>query len=289
MPAELTDDQLEIAIRDGADQYIPDPLNEIALAYEVKRQSPVNVGQLEVLLTACRKGNVSLRQTVLEKAGLRAKVADIEAYCMDRVCRTMTESMGIDDDAVIAAYSIGATISQLFVITRDRPPYCRDQLFDGLQLTQEIQRRYDLSFEQAESAKRSGGLPDDYGNDVHQPWVETIVKELSRQLDFMYESTPHDAVDHVILCGGVAATTGLEDAVTSTLTLPTTIANPFAAMELASGVDGDLLSADAPAMMIACGLALRSVTTQRRDAIAMDRGRTVRSPETIDDDTGSKR
>jgi type IV pilus assembly protein PilM len=290
MPADLTDDQLETAIRDGADQYVPYPLNEIALAYEIKRRSPVNAGQLEVLLTACRKENVSLRQTVLERAGLRAKVVDIEAYCMDRVYRIMTESLGIGDDAVTAVFSIGATISQLFVMTRDRPPYCRDQLFGGLQLTQEIQRRYDLSFEQAESAKRVSGLPDDYGNEVHRPWVETIVEQLSRQLDFIYASSPWDAVDHVILCGGVfcggvGATTGVEDAVTSALKLPTTIANPFADMDLAAGVDSDLLSVDAPAMMIACGLALRSVTTQRSDAVARDRSRTIRLPEAIDDDT----
>ncbi len=200
---------------------------------------------------------------------------------MDRVYRSMMEAIGISDDAVTAVYSIGATLSQLFIMTRDRPPYLREQLFAGLQLTQEIQRRYDWSFEQAESAKRVGGLPDDYGNEVHQPWVEAIVNQLARQLDFFYESRRHDAVDHVILCGGVAATAGLKDAVRSALKLPTTIANPFAAMELASGVDGDLLSDIAPAMMIACGLALRSVTTQRSDAIAMDRSRTVRLPETV--------
>ena len=39
---------------------------------------------------------------------------------------------------------------------------------------------------------------------------------------------------------------------------PTSIANPFANMSLASRIKPQALANDAPALMIACGLALRS-------------------------------
>ena len=38
----------------------------------------------------------------------------------------------------------------------------REQPFGGNQLTQEIQRAFSLSPEEAEAAKRNGGLPDNY-------------------------------------------------------------------------------------------------------------------------------
>jgi len=55
------------------------------------------------------------------------------------------------------------------------------------------------------------------------------------------------------------------------LGIPTTIEDPFAAMEVSSRVDADKLTADAPAIMLACGLALRSVTTQRPEAMLASR------------------
>ena len=51
---------------------------------------------------------------------------------------------------------------------------------------------------------------------------------------------------------------GLEELVQERLGTPTSIANPFAQMAVSSRVNAVALSSDAPAMMIACGLALRS-------------------------------
>ena len=57
---------------------------------------------------------------------------------------------------------------------------------------------------------------------------------------------------------GVAGQEGLEDLVQERLGTTTTVANPFAQMAISPRVNAVALSSDAPAMMIACGLALRS-------------------------------
>ncbi len=263
MPANLSEDEMENQLQVEADQYIPYPLDEVALDFEVLGPSPRSEEQVEVLLAACRRENVEMRQAAVELAGLKAKVVDIEAHCMQRAFNLVRsqfvgEDAGEDDEQVIAVIDIGATMTTLSVLTDIGTPYTREQLFGGKQLTEEIQRRYSLSVEEAGLAKKQGGLPDDYESEVLQPFKEAVVQQVTRSLQFFYSSSAYDDVDHIILAGGTASIDGLADMVAAKLGTPTSMANPFVNMSLSSKVNEVNLGNDAPALMIACGLALRS-------------------------------
>lgn len=260
MSANLTEDEMENLLQVEADQYIPYPLDEVALDFEVLGPSPRSEDQVEVLLAACRKENVEMRQAAIELAGLKATVVDIEAHCMQRafnLVRAQFTGEG-DEDQIIAIIDIGATMTTLSVLTDSGTPYTREQLFGGKQLTEEIQRRYSLSVEEAGLAKKQGGLPDDYESEVLQPFKEAVVQQVTRSLQFFYSSSAYDDVDHIILAGGTASIDGLADMVAAKLGTPTSMANPFVNMSLSSKVNEISLSNDAPALMIACGLAMRS-------------------------------
>jgi len=264
MNAELSEDEMENQLQVEADQYIPYPLEEVALDFEVQGPSPRNEEQVEVLIAACRRENVEMREAALELGGLKAKVVDIEAHCMQRTFEMIRNQFfeideeDEDDDKVIAVVDIGATMTTLSVLTKSGAPYTREQLFGGKQLTEEIQRRYSLSVEEAGLAKKQGGLPDDYETEVLQPFKEAVVQQVTRSLQFFYSSSAYDDVDHIILAGGTSSIDGLSDMVAAKLGTPCTIANPFGNMTLSSRVNEANLAADAPALMIACGLALRS-------------------------------
>lgn len=265
MSAELSEDEMENQLQVEADQYIPYPLEEVALDFEVQGPSPRNEEQVEVLIAACRRENVEMREAALEIGGLSAKVVDIEAHCMQRafeLVRGQFTSADADedeeDDQVIAIVDIGATMTTLSVLTASGAPYTREQLFGGKQLTEEIQRRYSLSVEEAGLAKKQGGLPDDYETEVLQPFKEAVVQQVTRSLQFFYSSSAYDDVDHIILAGGTSSIDGLADMVAAKLGTPCSIANPFTNMTLSTRVNEENLTNDAPAMMIACGLALRS-------------------------------
>jgi len=260
MPANLSEDEMETNLRTEADQYIPYPLEEVALDFEVQGPSPRSEDQVEVLLAACRRENVEMRQAALELGGLKAKVVDIEAHCMQRAFELVREQFTGEggEDQIIAIIDIGATMTTLSVLTNSGTPYTREQLFGGKQLTEEIQRRYSLSVEEAGLAKKQGGLPDDYGTEVLQPFKEAVVQQVTRSLQFFYSSSAFDDVDHIILAGGTASIDGLADMVAAKLGTPTSTANPFVNMTLSSKVNEVNLNNDAPALMIACGLAMRS-------------------------------
>ncbi len=259
MDAALSDEEMENQITVEADQYIPYPLDEVAIDFEVQGLSERNQEQVEVLLAACRRENVEMREAALQLGSLKPAVVDIEAHAMKRAFDLVKPQLGANpEELVVAIIDIGATMTTLSVLADDRSIYTREQLFGGKQLTEEIQRRYSLSFEEAGLAKKEGGLPDDYEEEVLQPFKEAVLQQVTRSLQFFFSSSQYDDVDYIVLAGGTASIDGLAEMIENKLGTPTMIANPFVDMSLANRVDANALANDAPAMMIACGLAMRS-------------------------------
>lgn len=257
MDEGLNDDQMESQISLEADQYIPYPLDEVAIDFEV--QGPAeSEGQSDVLLAACRRENVDLRVDTLELSGLEARIVDVEAYAMERAFGLISSQLDHDENTTVAIVDIGATMTTLSVLTGGKTVYTREQLFGGKQLTEEIQRRYGLSAEEAQIAKQQGGLPDDYEPEVLEPFKDAVVQQVTRSLQFFFSSSQYNDVDYIVLAGGVASMPGLADLVQEKLGTPTAVANPFANMTVAPRVNAMELSNDAPSLMIACGLAMRS-------------------------------
>jgi type IV pilus assembly protein PilM len=258
MDAGLSDDEMESQLKIEADQYIPYPLDEVAIDFEVQGASARNPERVNVLLAACRKENVEVREAALTLAGLTARVVDVEAYALERSFGLLANQLAASKERLVAVVDIGATMTTLSVLHNGRIIYTREQLFGGRQLTEEIQRRYNLTVEQAGLAKKQGGLPDDYVREVLQPFREALVQQVSRSLQFFFASGQYHSVDQILLAGGTASVPGLDRLIEQQLGTPTQVANPFAEMTLNSKVNAAALTSDAPAMMIACGLALRS-------------------------------
>ncbi|MEN0035752.1 MAG: pilus assembly protein PilM [Cellvibrio sp.] len=258
MPIDLNDDAMESQIAAEADQYIPFPLEEVALDFEVQGISPRNPDQVEVLLAACRRENVEVRQQVLADSDLIAEKVDIEAYCMERAFELIAEQLEDQEGQVVAIIDIGATMTTLSVLVDGKTVYTREQLFGGRQLTEEIQRRYGLSREEAGLAKKQGGLPDDYEMEVLTPFKDAVVQQVTRSLQFFFSASQYNDVDYIILAGGVASLEGLVGLIEEKLGTQTVVANPFARMSVSSRVNAVSLANDAPALMIVTGLAMRS-------------------------------
>jgi type IV pilus assembly protein PilM len=257
MPAELTEDALEEQIIIEADQYIPFPLDEVSIDFEIQGQANEDSRVMQVLLAACRKENIELRIAVLEQAGLTPKVIDVEAYAIERALPLIVDEWEADSDQLVAIMDIGATVSTLSVLKNHQTIYAREQLFGGNNLTDEIQRRYGLSQVEAEQAKIQGGLPDDYVADLLEPFKETVLQQITRSLQFFYSSGSHSQVDHIILAGGVARLSGIAPLVQNHLETLVSVANPFMSMECSSKVNSEELADAAPSLVIAAGLAMR--------------------------------
>ena len=203
MAAALSEDEIESNIEFEADQYIPYPLEEVNLDFEVIGPSESDPEQVDVLLVASRKENVDVRVDALEAAGLVPKVIDVEAYAMENAFSFISSQ--VPDNGIektVAVIDIGATMTTIVILQDQKIIYTREQAFGGQQLTEEIQTRYGLSHEEAAMAKRQGGLPENYDFDVLEPFKQSMAQQVSRALQFFYSASEYTAVDAIVLAGG---------------------------------------------------------------------------------------
>src|SRR5690606_13213310 len=127
MPADLNDQNLEAQITLEADQYIPYPLEEVALDFQVLGASETSPGQVDVLLAACRQENVESRQQAIEEAGLHTRIVDVEVFALERAFKLSAEQMEALEDQVVAIADIGSTVLTLRVLVDGTTVYSREQ------------------------------------------------------------------------------------------------------------------------------------------------------------------
>jgi type IV pilus assembly protein PilM len=258
LPAGMTEEQLEVQVESEAAQYIPFALDEVSLDFDVIGPVANSTEDLEVMLAAARREKVEDRVAIAEMAGMKASVMDIESYAaraaLDRITAQMPDAGA---GQVIALFQIGAVSTQISVMLDGATVYEREQPFGGNSLTQDIVRSYGLAFEEAEARKKAGDLPENYQADVLGPWLEGAALEVTRAIQFFFTSTPFTKIDQIFLAGGCAVLPGLLEIIASRTPISSAVISPFKGMQLASGVREQALRSDAPAYLVACGLAMR--------------------------------
>ncbi|OGA17565.1 MAG: pilus assembly protein PilM [Betaproteobacteria bacterium RIFCSPLOWO2_02_FULL_65_24] len=258
VPAGLREEEMEVQVESEANQYIPFALEEVNLDFQVIGPAPSSPEEVQVLIAASRKEKVEDRVAVAEAAGLKALVMDVENYAVQASFELIRKQFPADGkDQNVALVDIGANIMNIVVLRNDQPVYTREQAFGGGQLTQDIMRQYGMSQEEAEAAKRTGGLPDNYESEVLRPFLENVALEIQRAMQFFFTSTQYNSVEHILLTGGSAVIAGMDEMVSTRTQVNTMVANPFAGMAISPRIQLKRLVADAPSLIVACGLALR--------------------------------
>ena len=256
--AGLAENELELQVETEANQYIPFALEEVNLDFQSLGPSAANPEEQEVLIAATRKEKVEDRVAVAESAGLKALVMDVESFAQQAALGLVVQSLpNGGKDQNVAVVDVGANVMNVTVLRNDQSVYTREQAFGGNQLTQDIVSRYGMSPEEAENAKRTGGLPDDFDAEVLRPFMENLSMEVQRALQFFFTSTQYHSIDHILLAGGSAVIPGLDAIVNTRTQVPSSIANPFASMQTSPRVQLKRLMIDAPSLIVACGLAMR--------------------------------
>ncbi|HXH03327.1 MAG TPA: pilus assembly protein PilM [Candidatus Competibacteraceae bacterium] len=274
MPASFSEEEIETNLQIEAAQYIPFPLEEIYMDFQILGTSKADSTSQDVMLVASRKENVDLREECLKEAGLKPVVVDVEAYALENTFGLL----GLVEEAAsaptkdgkgmrpgrtghasaTAVVDIGASITTLYVFQGERVIFTREQSFGGEQLTTAIADTYGLSRDKAELAKRSGEIAEDYPITILEPFRQSTAEQVGNALQFFFSSSHYNTVERIVLTGGGALVDGLDKAVAASLGIPTFVANPFEQMASAKGVNRRSLMRDAPLFAVACGLALRS-------------------------------
>jgi type IV pilus assembly protein PilM len=286
----LNDQEMEELVVIEADKYIPYPIDEIHLDFEVLGHSDKNLAMLDVLIVASRAENVNRRVEVATRAGLTAAIVDVESYAVERAAQGLAKELPAGgQDKIVAIIDIGAKFCHLFVLHDMKLIFTREEKFGDMQLINAVVEPYKMTPEQAVEAKEQGALPalttssraqrgismmgreiprcardEVVGTAVEVALPDDYVKkmlllQIKRTLQFFYSTSQHGFLDHILLAGGLAKHKGLDGFIQEQLGVPTTIANPFSLMSINKMVNLECINNDAPALMVACGLALRNI------------------------------
>ena len=257
LPANLAEADIESQVQIEANQYIPYPLDEISLDFEVLGPSPRNADMVDILLAASKNENVESRQDALESLGLKARVVDVESFAIANAFELIREREGIRSTETVGIFDIGHDLSTLLILRNGRVVYTRDHPFGGNQLIEEIMRRYDMTAEQAKFFMRGEPGPDNFEDEVLEPFMLNVVHQISRALQFYSSSAEFSNIRTMYLAGSMASTKGLADVVEQELGIKTGVADPVSGLEIAPSVAVAALTRNSPNLMVAMGLALR--------------------------------
>jgi type IV pilus assembly protein PilM len=256
----LSDQEMEELVIIEADKYIPYPIDEINLDFEILGHSAKNSAMLDVLIVASRAENVNSRIEAVTLAGLDAKIVDVESYAVERAAQQLAKDLPSDGhDKIVAIIDIGAKFSNLFVLHGMKLIFSREEKFGGMQLIDSIVEHYNMTPEQALETRAKGTFPADYESEVLAPFKEMLLLQIKRTLQFFYSTSQHGFVDHILLAGGLAGHSGLDALIQEQLGVPTTVANPLSRMSFNKMINLESINNEAPSLMVACGLALRNM------------------------------
>ena len=258
MPKDMKDYEIEEQVSVEALHFIPYPIEEVNLDFEVMGSSATSPDdENDVLLVACRKTIVDAYVEALEESGLTPKIVDIDTYALERVYRSADPFVASTEE-LTAIFDIGAITTHMTVVDGDRVLYTRHQSFGSKQLLQLVRKEYGVGAEEAEGLIVSAKPPADYYESVLLPFSKMVSQEISRALQFFYSSSMHSKVDNILLTGGCASLQGLNEEIENEIDFRTKVLDPFNTITLMG--DRDTLERSSKLLTVATGLALRGST-----------------------------
>ena len=264
-----TEFEMEAQIEYEADQHVPYDIEDVFLDFHIQGMSADDAEEMDVVLVACKREIVEDYQLVLAESGLQAKCMDCAVFalenaaelCNDHDVPTMlADALPDEHSEVTALVNIGANMININVLIDGRMAFVRDQFYGGINLTEEIQKEHNISYQAAESLKVEN--PEDISPDALERFYIGLTSELVRSLDFYSASKPDFPVRKLLISGGCALIPSLATELEQRLGIDTALLNPFNHIKIpARKFDSNHLNNIGPMMMIPIGLALRNFDT----------------------------
>lgn len=258
LPA-MSPEELAESIQWEAEQYIPFDINDVNLDY-VPLTTPGAGDNIDVILVAVKKEKINDYTSVISQTGKMPVLVDVDAFALQNCYEV---NYDVDDGKVLALVNVGASVTNVNVLSGTTSMFWRDITFGGNQYTDAIQRELSLSFEQAEELKRGRPVAD-YTIQQVIPILNSVSEdfagELRKTLDFFTATSGAERVDEIVLAGGGSGVLNLDAILRDKFGIPVSIMDPFRKINVdESQFNPEELAEIAPSMAIAVGLAMRKL------------------------------
>ncbi len=253
----LTDSELSSAIRYAAEEFIPMPLADVNLNWQVLARSNEKNKETKtiVLVVASPKNAVAKYIKVLGLAGVKPKSLETEIIA---VTRSLVGNNPFSPSTLII--QLGATTTDFATVFKGLIWLTRSISTGGMALTRSLAQQFNFELAQAEEYKKVYGLLEDQLDgkvyEALKPVADIIVGESKRVIQAFETKYPQNPIKRVVLSGGGAKMPGLVIYFADSLGLEVQEADPWYSIAKDKSLTPKL-STDASSYSVAVGLALR--------------------------------
>lgn len=260
--AQMDDAELRDLIRDEAGKYLPfDSMDEVNYDFQVLGDNEYNPNQMDVIIVAAKKVIVNAYVEATTSAGLNVAIMDIDSFALE----TMYEAnYDYGDNEVVVIVRIGADLTNIIVIKGGMSIFTRDLTLGGNSITESLQEKYGVSFEEAETIKLEGLPGSDQDNaDLRNSildFADPICTEIERSIDYFRSTFGGEYIQRVLLAGGSSRIPGLTANLSQRLNLETELINPLLKIGFNKrNIEPKTLETIKPVAAVAIGLGLRRI------------------------------
>ena len=253
----LSDNELTSAIRYAAEEFIPMPLTDVNLNWQVLARSDGKSKDTKtiVLVVASPKNIVTKYIKILEIAGLRPKALETEIIA---VTRSLVGSNPFSPSTLLI--QLGATTTDFATVSKGLIWLTRSISTGGMALTRTLAQHFGFEISQAEEYKKVYGMLEDQLEgkvfEVLKPIADIIVGESKRVIQSFEAKYSQNPIKRVVLSGGGAKMPGIVIHFANSLGLEVQEADPWYSISKEKTLNSKL-SQDASSYSVAVGLALR--------------------------------
>lgn len=258
-PEGSTDEDILNLINTYPEQYISYPIEGMAIDLRILGENDSAPDLVDVIITCAKYEDISTIIDVASDAGLSSKIIDVSTYTLENIFPMLSSNFpDYGKNKTIAVIDIGAMNTNLCVFDNGSLTFAKVANFGGKKLTDDIMSKYGVSYGDAGRLKKQGGLPDNYENELLNPFKEDVINHIGRLLKFYYTSNHVETVDYISLAGGCSGIEGLADLTESRLGISCGITDPFTHLPCSPRVSKKLVQNNGSALLVAGSLALRA-------------------------------
>lgn len=259
-PQAFSEEDIEECIITDPERYIPFPLDKGVFDFQLLGPAPPHADKQQVLLVACRQEIVRQLLAVLETAGLDPVAVDVETYAIERVFDWLRPALSNQRKASnsTAFIDIGTHRCAFHVMRHGHSVFSRDTLFDAQMNSRAMRECGASTFEDSIADREAGVLLPTHSFQMMASFVDAVVQQIGRSLQLYYASACHYQVTEMLLAGDASMVPGLAERMADESGLSVSLANPLQHMRFSKRCNKDDLMRHAPAMVTACGLAIRA-------------------------------
>ena len=223
-----TEEEIEDQVIWESEQYLPFDLEEVKISIYVLGEN--QSGGVDVVIGAAKNVAIGEIKEIVEQAGLKVKIIDLEIYALANVVEFVLADAIKGMECSWMVLDIGAQNTLAIIYRGQRIVYSKEVLMGGLFITEEIQRTMGVTYNEAEDLKSLSGKSQEFPQevlDIVNRVLMNIFEEIKKIIDFYHNSTAGETIEKCFVTGGTLLLPMTLDYLKEVIDMEVQTLNPF--------------------------------------------------------------